>query len=219
MAIDIRIENKHIFVLGMILALFAGLILVIGYGGNDPTLVGHSAGELLVDSSSIVNGSIQSEDIADGAINSSKIYLEGCPAGQSIRNIQNGIITCETDDVNDGDTNSGNEIQSLGTSGSQPNIAVTLTSGGSVSCSSLTGSSTLCDASDGVGSCSTRTASNGGSTDNCARSCGAGETLTGGGCQCGSFMLESYPSTGAETWNCKCSLASTCTAYAECCNT
>lgn len=59
-----------------------------------------------------------------------------------------GQVTCGFDDYVDGDSSAANELQTLGTSGSLPNVAVTLTSGGSVLCSALTGSTALCDGSD-----------------------------------------------------------------------
>ncbi|MBD3318528.1 hypothetical protein GF342_01325 [Candidatus Woesearchaeota archaeon] len=46
MALVVRFENWHFFILGVLFTTFAGMLIVSSYGTSDPAIVGHSAGEL-----------------------------------------------------------------------------------------------------------------------------------------------------------------------------
>jgi hypothetical protein len=97
--LSIRIEKKHVYVFVALFVLLLGIALVNAFGSSNPSVVGHSAGELIVDSTSIVDGSINASKI-----NTSQIQLRvsdtSCNgANVSIKEIYaNGTVVCETDD-------------------------------------------------------------------------------------------------------------------------
>jgi len=43
---QINIEKRHLFILLALVVFLAGVILVIGYGGSNPQVLGHSSGEI-----------------------------------------------------------------------------------------------------------------------------------------------------------------------------
>jgi len=58
MDIRIHFEKRHLYVFGILTAVLISGWLVNAFGTSNPAVFGHSAGELIVDSSSIVDSSI-----------------------------------------------------------------------------------------------------------------------------------------------------------------
>lgn len=86
MSILIEVKKKHLYIMGLMLAVFLGALLVNGYNsGGPPGYVGHSSEELNITLSKL-----------QGIVSNDFHNLGG------------------TDNVNDGDTSSSNEIQDLG---------------------------------------------------------------------------------------------------------
>jgi len=75
----IDITKKHLYFTVTFLVLLGG-IFVIGYGGNNPTIFGHSYGELdlrnSIQSSDIVNDSVMSKHIRDRSLSADDIVIE-----------------------------------------------------------------------------------------------------------------------------------------------
>ena len=57
MKIEVNIEKKHLYTFVLVLVLFTGINFVIGYGGSDPSVMGHSWGELDCDTDFCVGSS------------------------------------------------------------------------------------------------------------------------------------------------------------------
>ena len=92
-------------------SLLLSVAVVVAFGGSNPSVMGHSALELIVNSSSIVDNSVGAADIDSTSLASECSSITG------------GASLC---DGSDQDTDT--DQQSLGTSGS----SITLTNGGSV---------------------------------------------------------------------------------------
>jgi len=73
MEIMINIRKMHLYVLFGLLAVFFGVILVNAFGTSDPTVFGHSAGELVVTGDSITNGTIVAEDLVANTLTGNEI--------------------------------------------------------------------------------------------------------------------------------------------------
>ncbi|MBD3318514.1 hypothetical protein GF342_01250 [Candidatus Woesearchaeota archaeon] len=73
MKVEANIKNEHIYILAAILVVLSGLFFAYAYGGSNPAIVGHSAGELVVTGESIVNESITGADIANNSIQGTQI--------------------------------------------------------------------------------------------------------------------------------------------------
>ena len=58
MKIEINIEKKHLFVFIALSVLIIGIFFVIAYGGNNPSVVGHSIGELNLSPIYVVNDKV-----------------------------------------------------------------------------------------------------------------------------------------------------------------
>jgi len=116
MRFTINFQKKHFYVLLLVGVLIFGALVVRGFGGSNPSVLGHSAGELIVDSSSITDGSITGADIDNTSV---QLRVSGtCPAGQSIRsiNVDGSIGACEVDtDTTIADTNTQCDDQNCGT--------------------------------------------------------------------------------------------------------
>ena len=68
MDIHIHLERKHAFIFALFTTLLLGGLFAVAFGGNDPTVVGHSAGELIINSSSIVDNSVTATDIDESTL-------------------------------------------------------------------------------------------------------------------------------------------------------
>jgi len=74
---------------------------VNAFGGTNPAVLGHSAQELTVNSSSVVDGSLVAADTDTTSIQSR--VTGTCGAGSSISSVNSaGAVGCETDDLGGG---------------------------------------------------------------------------------------------------------------------
>lgn len=82
MQLIINIGKKHLYILALITVLLLTAIFATAYGSSNPAVFGHSEGELLVNSTSIVDGSITGVDIANDAVTGTQIN-EGTLSGRA----------------------------------------------------------------------------------------------------------------------------------------
>ena len=69
----INIKKKHAYLLALMSALFITTLIVNAFGGNNPAVLGHSAGELIVDGTSVTADSLNGTQINESALNCSAI--------------------------------------------------------------------------------------------------------------------------------------------------
>ena len=84
--INLEIKKKDLWLVSAIFVFMLGIGLVIGFGSNSPTIMGHDFGEI---------------DGLQDALNTKQANITGsCPPGQSIRVIDpiTGGVSCEVDD-------------------------------------------------------------------------------------------------------------------------
>jgi len=75
MNININLGKKHFYTMLVLIVLLMFSVLVYAFGSSDPAVFGHSAGELIVDGTSIVNESITGEDINISTLNGTALSL------------------------------------------------------------------------------------------------------------------------------------------------
>ena len=68
MALTLRLENKHILLLVALIGFVLGIGTAAAFGGASPSVLGHSAGELIVDSTSVVDDSLTGSDILESSL-------------------------------------------------------------------------------------------------------------------------------------------------------
>src|ERR1041385_1446933 len=89
MELHISIQKHHLVILAFLI-LVLGVMKVGAFGSGGPaSVVGHSAEELVVDSSSIVDGSIQTADIGNSQVTGGKIASSTVTGA----NIASGTVT------------------------------------------------------------------------------------------------------------------------------
>lgn len=76
MKIEIHIENKHILILLAFIAVVSGIGLVIAYGGSQPSVMGHTWGEVEC------NDCITAQNIGPGAVGSDEIATDAVGADE-----------------------------------------------------------------------------------------------------------------------------------------
>ena len=64
----IDIKRRHAFIIALASSLLFGILLVNAFGGNNPSVVGHSALELIVNGSSVVDDSLTGADIDESTL-------------------------------------------------------------------------------------------------------------------------------------------------------
>jgi len=110
MVIQITIRKRHIHVFAIILCLLFSVVLVSGFGSTNPPVFGHSQAELLVNSTSIDDNSIATIDIADDAVNDSKVSNNISINNSLISAVAGSTgVTIGTDDIS-----GGNQLRVLG---------------------------------------------------------------------------------------------------------
>jgi hypothetical protein len=88
--INLEIKKKDLWLVSAIFVFILGIGLVIGFGSNSPTIMGHDFGEI---------------DGLQNALNAKQAKITGsCPPGQSIRVIDpiTGGVSCEFDNSGSG---------------------------------------------------------------------------------------------------------------------
>lgn len=68
MALTIRLENKHLLLLALLVGFIVGIGTASAFGGSSPAVLGHSAGELIVDTTSVVDNSLTGSDILESSL-------------------------------------------------------------------------------------------------------------------------------------------------------
>lgn len=68
MHFEIEITRKHAYVVSSLLVVLISVGLVNAFGGNNPIVLGHSAGELLVNGTSVVDNSLTGDDILESSL-------------------------------------------------------------------------------------------------------------------------------------------------------
>lgn len=63
MELRIKIDKKHVYILAVLTMLLLGGMGAFAFGGNNPSVLGHSAAELIVNSTSVVDDSLGAADI------------------------------------------------------------------------------------------------------------------------------------------------------------
>ncbi|MBS3148146.1 hypothetical protein J4219_04640 [Candidatus Woesearchaeota archaeon] len=63
MRFEIEVKRLHAYVFSSLVVILLSIGLVNAFGGSNPVVLGHSAAELIVNGSSIVDGSVNASDI------------------------------------------------------------------------------------------------------------------------------------------------------------
>jgi hypothetical protein len=81
MKIEIHIENKHVLIMLASIAIISGIGLVIAYGGSQPSLMGHTWGEVecndCITAQNIGPSAVGSDEIATDAVGADELVASG----------------------------------------------------------------------------------------------------------------------------------------------
>lgn len=87
MKLEVTLTNRHAIMLASAIVI-AGLLGAFAFGGSNPLVMGHSALELIVNSSSIVDNSVTAADIDSSSLASECSTITGsaglCDGGDSV---------------------------------------------------------------------------------------------------------------------------------------
>ncbi|RJQ21026.1 hypothetical protein C4580_03320 [Candidatus Woesearchaeota archaeon] len=97
MDVRINVEKKHLYGFAAFTLLLASALLTVAFGTDNPAVFGHSALELIVNSSSIVDGSIQGADIGTNAIGAAQI--DSTSLASECTSITGGAGLCDGSDA------------------------------------------------------------------------------------------------------------------------
>lgn len=96
MKIEVTLTNRHAVLIASAIVL-AGMLSVFAFGGSNPSLMGHSALELIVNSSSIVDGSVLGADITANTLGATQI--DSASLASECSTITGGAGLCDGGDA------------------------------------------------------------------------------------------------------------------------
>ena len=103
MEIRIIINKTHFYLLAALTTLLFGGIAAVAFGGSSPAIMGHSAGELIVNSASVVDNSIGAADIDSTSLASECTSITGgaslCDGSDQDTDTRCDTTSCNTIDV------------------------------------------------------------------------------------------------------------------------